>query len=112
MGRVKPIAYAFRRYPCFPSLGKNRQDYGKQGVKLAGCIRMAIPLATPLCWRVGTPTGWTLEEWGSLRKPRRLCTDAGRDLLPWAHHRATKGHVPAEVLVGWGLGETDKFMLP
>ena len=42
--------------------------------------------------------------------PRRLCTDAGRDLLRWADRRATNGHVPAEVLVGWGLGETYKLV--
>ncbi len=49
---------------------------------------------------------------GITPEPHRLCTDAARDLLLWADHRATNGHVPAEVLVGWGLGETDKFMFP
>jgi len=49
---------------------------------------------------------------GITPEPRRLCTDAARDLLLWADHRATNGHVPAEVLVGWGLGATDKFIFP
>lgn len=44
--------------------------------------------------------------------PSRLCTDAGRDLLLWADDRAKSGYVPAEVLVGWGLSDTDKFTVP
>jgi uncharacterized protein len=41
---------------------------------------------------------------GITPQPNRLCTDAARDLLGWAHDRATRGHVPADVLTAWGLG--------
>jgi uncharacterized protein len=34
-------------------------------------------------------------------RPERLCTDAARDLLDWAHERAILGHEPVEVLRGW-----------
>lgn len=47
---------------------------------------------------------------GITPEPHRLCTDASRDLLPWADHRAMSGHVPAAVLVGWGLGESGHFL--
>ncbi len=40
---------------------------------------------------------------GITPEPHRLCTDAARDLLPWAHERATHGFMPTEVLAGWGL---------
>lgn len=40
---------------------------------------------------------------GVTPKPHRLCTDAARDLIDWAHDRATTGHVPGEVLDLWGL---------
>lgn len=36
-------------------------------------------------------------------KPDLLCTDAARELLPWAHKRATSDHVPASVLASWGM---------
>ena len=39
---------------------------------------------------------------GITPEPHRLCTDAARGLLPWAHDRAVGGHVPTEVLAGWG----------
>jgi uncharacterized protein len=39
---------------------------------------------------------------GILPRPHRLCTDAARDLLDWAHDRAVAGHEPVEVLAGWG----------
>ena len=39
---------------------------------------------------------------GILPRPHRLCTDAARDLLDWAHDRAVAGHEPEEVLTGWG----------
>lgn len=37
-------------------------------------------------------------------KPRshRLCTEAGRTLIDWAHRRALRGHAPAKVLSLWG----------
>jgi uncharacterized protein len=37
-------------------------------------------------------------------KPRshRLCTEAGRTLIAWAHRRALRGHAPAKVLSLWG----------
>jgi uncharacterized protein len=40
---------------------------------------------------------------GIVPKPHLLCTDMARDLLPWAHDRATSDHVPAEVLASWGM---------
>jgi uncharacterized protein len=33
--------------------------------------------------------------------PHRLCTDAARDLLPWAHERACAWHTPEHVLTAW-----------
>jgi uncharacterized protein len=36
-------------------------------------------------------------------RPHRLCTDAARGLLEWSNERAVSGHVPTEVLMGWGL---------
>lgn len=35
--------------------------------------------------------------------PHRLCTDAARALLPWAHARARRDEVPEAVLASWGL---------
>ena len=35
--------------------------------------------------------------------PQRLCTDAARKLLKWAHTRAVSGHEPPAVLYTWGL---------
>lgn len=35
--------------------------------------------------------------------PKRLCTDAARALLPWAHDRATRFITPTAVLKSWGL---------
>jgi uncharacterized protein len=35
--------------------------------------------------------------------PRRLCTDAARELLAWADVRAVSGHEPSAVLVSWGV---------
>lgn len=35
--------------------------------------------------------------------PRRLCTDAARDLLDWADARAVAWHEPTAVLTAWGL---------
>lgn len=43
--------------------------------------------------------------------PKRLCTDAARSLIGWAHHRATTGHQPAMVLAEWLL-ETQTSPLP
>ncbi len=37
--------------------------------------------------------------------PKRLCSDAARQLVPWAYQRSIVDHVPADVLSGWGLGE-------
>lgn len=34
---------------------------------------------------------------GITPEPHRLCTDSARDLLPWAHKRATQGFVPTDV---------------
>ena len=36
-------------------------------------------------------------------QPRRLCTDAARELIAWADRRATQGHEPETVLGTWGL---------
>lgn len=35
--------------------------------------------------------------------PRRLGTDAARELIPWAHERAIRDHRPEEVMTMWGL---------
>lgn len=35
--------------------------------------------------------------------PRRLGSDAARELLSWAHARAVAGYVPQEVLASWGV---------
>lgn len=40
---------------------------------------------------------------GVTPSPRRLCTDAARTLLPWAHARAVDDHRPDETLVRLGL---------
>lgn len=40
---------------------------------------------------------------GITPKPHRLCTDSARELLPWAHARATGSHIPAEVLASWSM---------
>lgn len=34
---------------------------------------------------------------------KRLCTDAARDLLDWAHDRAVRQHEPSAVFAAWGL---------
>ena len=39
---------------------------------------------------------------GILPQPHRLCTEAARGLLDWAHSRAITGHEPLEVLASWG----------
>ena len=36
-------------------------------------------------------------------RAHRLCTEAGRDLLRWAHGRATRQDVPTRVLRMWGI---------
>lgn len=38
---------------------------------------------------------------GIMPHPQRLCTDAARGLLDWAHRRAVAGHEPEEVLAEW-----------
>lgn len=40
---------------------------------------------------------------GITPKPHRLCTDAARELIAWSHGRAVSGHVPGDVLAGWGV---------
>jgi uncharacterized protein len=40
---------------------------------------------------------------GITPKPERLCTDAARALLPWAHKRAQRDEVPLDVLGAWGV---------
>lgn len=40
---------------------------------------------------------------GIVPKPELLCTDMARELLPWAHDRATSDHVPVDVLASWGM---------
>ena len=40
---------------------------------------------------------------GITPRPHRLCTDAARELLAWAHERATGGHEPDDVLASWGI---------
>jgi uncharacterized protein len=39
---------------------------------------------------------------GILPKPHRLCTEAARDLIDWAHDRAIAGHEPVAVTSAWG----------
>lgn len=36
-------------------------------------------------------------------KAKRLCTDAARELRPWAHARAEAGYEPVDVLEAWGV---------
>lgn len=40
---------------------------------------------------------------GVTPRASRLCTDAGRALLPWAHARAVQGHEPELVRARWSL---------
>lgn len=40
---------------------------------------------------------------GITPKAHLLCTDSARELLPWAHARATADHRPREVLTSWGV---------
>lgn len=40
---------------------------------------------------------------GIIPEPQRLCTDAARNLLDWAHDRAVSNHEPTGVLASWGL---------
>jgi uncharacterized protein len=40
---------------------------------------------------------------GITPQPHRLCTDAARDLLAWAHQRAVERHEPEIVADAWGL---------
>lgn len=40
---------------------------------------------------------------GIIPRPHRLCTDAARGLLEWAHNRAVSEHVPEGVLAVWGV---------
>jgi uncharacterized protein len=42
---------------------------------------------------------------GITPKPHKLCTDAARTLLGWAHQRASHGVVPHEVLGHWGIDQ-------
>ena len=35
--------------------------------------------------------------------PERLCTDAARELIPWAHERAARGYEEPIVKESWGL---------
>jgi hypothetical protein len=41
--------------------------------------------------------------------PRRLCTNAGRELLAWAHARAVEWHEPVEVLASELLHSNPKI---
>lgn len=43
---------------------------------------------------------------GITPRPHRLGTDAARELLAWAHERATGGHKPDDVLASWGIERT------
>lgn len=40
---------------------------------------------------------------GIMPKPHRLCTDAARRLIRWAHDRATSGFEPTALLDAWGV---------
>lgn len=40
---------------------------------------------------------------GIAPKPSLLCTEAARELLPWAHARALRRHEPPFVSASWGL---------
>lgn len=40
---------------------------------------------------------------GIFPKEKRLCTDAARRLLQWAHRRATRHYAPVKVLQQWGV---------
>ena len=44
---------------------------------------------------------------GIIPKPHRLCTDAARALLGWAHTRAIERHEPSAVLSAWGVVRND-----
>ncbi len=35
--------------------------------------------------------------------PRRLCTNAARELLAWSNERAVRGQEPTDVLASWGI---------
>ena len=39
---------------------------------------------------------------GTTPRRSRLCSDAARDLLEWAHDRAVRQHVPQAQLEAWG----------
>lgn len=43
---------------------------------------------------------------GIVPAPYRLCTDAARALLHWAHRRAVEGYEPLDVLAEWGLASS------
>lgn len=36
-------------------------------------------------------------------RPERMGTDAARQLIPWAHERATAGYEPRDLLQSWGV---------
>jgi uncharacterized protein len=99
--------------------------HGHRGAELAGSLRVSLvhlddkrfellydacalhtdgltvgDITVLTCWdadrldlgRVGTtPVG------------KRLCTDAARELIPWAHENASSWYEPEEVLKAWGI---------
>lgn len=109
------------------------QDHGLRGGELALSLRGSLVHVTDhqfdllfeACrlhtdgYTVGDPT--LLECWDADRldlgrvgitpEPHRLCTDVARDLLPWAHERATRGHAPIDVLIACGVSDGVDFML-
>ncbi len=45
-------------------------------------------------------------------EPIRLCTDAAREILDWAHRRAEKDFEPADILSSWGIAPSGPGMSP
>lgn len=67
-----------------------------------GLIEGAV--AVQVCWDADR---LDLGRVGIAPKPTRLCTNAARMLLGWAHERAVSGHVPDIVTRSWLASERD-----
>jgi uncharacterized protein len=57
-------------------------------------------LTVAICWDADR---LDLGRVGIIPQPERLCTDAARELLGWAHERAVQRYQPDIVADGWGL---------
>lgn len=62
-------------------------------------LREAVP-TIQACWDADR---LDLGRVGIVPRPDLLCTDAARELLPWAHQRAVGNYEPQAVLRGWGV---------